>query len=699
MSLLKCPDCGNLVSGRAAVCIRCGCPREYFEEADQIEEEAAQIDKANADERILNSESENEGNDSKDKDVTKKREVLASFTVLGANITYYKDQELYIDAARRHRKAISVMEDSIEKIYHAANDIDAVWNKIVPFVQGKIDGIISENIGILYKRDVIISEEAFKQKYKLNFIDYLDPLVESYNQIIGDAKDIQIQRKYERAGRSKWQGGGFGLKGAIKGAMTAGALNMVTGAGRSIGDSIVDGSDRAALQNKKQALKKDESNLALLIGAMRYCSTAADLSLAEEYVRLGFTQDVKFDRNQALQGYKAITQYERDVHRRAAKFFSQIGCYPFYEPQCMSIYQSLIDETSLIPEELDELLKFMKFWNMDCDFPLLIEKVKKRDLVLKYLNANRACCDVDFEDFSAPNYRKLKKIRQELEKHVGDVGQVELVPFCKGLVKYFDRCLLNEKCFKDLECLGDVNGDTETKELIRRIHAEKGFLQGFFKDVWVLGDNPGIPADKLKRKWMLPDNDIIYMYQNRALLGTVFGGDGFILTNTLICDLKTKKYIKFEEAKNLSFTGDKMIFSSETDTLTICVNLGNFASENLFYEVLKFMMLTPEERHIVDVEKAADCIIVLIKEYAARNAIKDVEMLLWDFLKRYQLKNEKIRLPVECAKCGKKLDRDAKFCSFCGEPNPLWLRTCSGCGKQVRRGMKFCNFCGYKFED
>lgn len=119
MPLLKCPDCGNLVSGRAAVCIRCGCPREYFEEDDQIEVETVPANKDNADERMPGSESKNAGNN--DNGVAEQREVLASFAVLGANITYYKDQELYIDAARRHRKVISAMEDSIKKSYQEAN--------------------------------------------------------------------------------------------------------------------------------------------------------------------------------------------------------------------------------------------------------------------------------------------------------------------------------------------------------------------------------------------------------------------------------------------------------------------------------------------------------------------------------------------------------------------------------------------------
>ena len=46
----------------------------------------------------------------------------------------------------------------------------------------------------------------------------------------------QAARTAQRAGRSRWEGGGFGVKGAIKGAATAGAMNAVTDIFRGISD-------------------------------------------------------------------------------------------------------------------------------------------------------------------------------------------------------------------------------------------------------------------------------------------------------------------------------------------------------------------------------------------------------------------------------------------------------------------------------
>ena len=66
------------------------------------------------------------------------------------------------------------------------------------------------------------------------------------------AKQLKSYRAAQRSGRSQWVGGGFGLKGALKGAMTAGMLNLGTNALRGIGDSVTDLSDKKKLKDIQQ---------------------------------------------------------------------------------------------------------------------------------------------------------------------------------------------------------------------------------------------------------------------------------------------------------------------------------------------------------------------------------------------------------------------------------------------------------------
>ena len=62
----------------------------------------------------------------------------------------------------------------------------------------------------------------------------------------------QAARTAQRAGRSRWEGGGFGVKGAIKGAATAGAMNAVTDIFRGISDFSKDSEKAEQFMKKKQ---------------------------------------------------------------------------------------------------------------------------------------------------------------------------------------------------------------------------------------------------------------------------------------------------------------------------------------------------------------------------------------------------------------------------------------------------------------
>lgn len=100
-------------------------------------------------------------------------------------------------------------------------------------------------------------------------------IIRQENNVDLYAQNLAYQRDAERSGRSQWVGGGFGVKGAIKGAVTAGALNAATGIFRSIGDGITDASDRSTLQSKYNAII-NENNKESLVDAFTECLSEAE---------------------------------------------------------------------------------------------------------------------------------------------------------------------------------------------------------------------------------------------------------------------------------------------------------------------------------------------------------------------------------------------------------------------------------------
>ena len=67
-----------------------------------------------------------------------------------------------------------------------------------------------------------------------NWPDNCDDVIEAYYKIVQQQQQLDEYRRQRRENRSRWVGGGFGVGGAIKGAMQAGAMNMASGAAHGI---------------------------------------------------------------------------------------------------------------------------------------------------------------------------------------------------------------------------------------------------------------------------------------------------------------------------------------------------------------------------------------------------------------------------------------------------------------------------------
>lgn len=74
-----------------------------------------------------------------------------------------------------------------------------------------------------------------------------------------EERQQQTARDAQRAGRSRWVGGGFGVKGAVKGAVTAGAMNAVTDIFRGMDDLSKDSEKYTQfLEKKKEYIRSPE---------------------------------------------------------------------------------------------------------------------------------------------------------------------------------------------------------------------------------------------------------------------------------------------------------------------------------------------------------------------------------------------------------------------------------------------------------
>ena len=144
-------------------------------------------------------------------------------------------------------------------------DVDE-FESVFPLMINKLlyEVIVPEIVDFLVENEIYdCSEELFVRKYQENYFDFakqpqFQNFISHYTDLTSEYMEKRTQKAYDRANRSRWMGGGFGIKGAIKGAAQAAVLNVATGAVRGIGDGISDFASTAAYKSKKNSLLSDD---------------------------------------------------------------------------------------------------------------------------------------------------------------------------------------------------------------------------------------------------------------------------------------------------------------------------------------------------------------------------------------------------------------------------------------------------------
>ena len=655
MALVKCPDCGKMVSPRATSCPVCGCPAEFFEKNPDEKKDA------------------DGSSDEKSEEIKKKPNVeqkpLDIFSFMGRKIIYPQSAVAYIKAIREHNSLGAVLAAKLEEQYVSAKTIDHVIDETIPRAQKAIDEIVKENVAALYNVNIYISEDEFKEKYKIDIYRYTTCMFDAYDHAIAEANQLAEQRAYERAGRSRWEGGGFGVRGAIKGAAKAGALNAVTGIGRAIGDSFVDSGDSEKLQKAKKQIYNNKAYRDQLLNGFRFCIRNADYGMAEEFANKGLTNRIYINSNKALQIYEAADKYEKDTDKKIQKIIDAVEIHPMQ----VGFYGMLL-EAAKSDEDVDEILRFMKFWGMEEDYKSVFVQWERKKVIDAYLDKHSECLDIDFQDFSPATYVKIRDIRKALRQEIKSNQLPHIVTFCKNLDDYFGACIEKEFCLDSLDIIGNIDEEMSMAMYFARIHDEKKELPDLLKEIWVWGDDKDISAEKLKNKWNIPYEDTVYMYQNKAVFGTLFGGKGFILTSSLICDLNSKDFIRLSAINSVECDeiNPKIYIKGNQREIIIDISDEKPITKRFLRNCIEAAAVlygeeTSEEKRSREIRISATKILGIISEYAERNN-QDTFELLEKFLISKGIIEEKPEY-MFCPYCGKQIERTAKFCNYCGKLN------------------------------
>lgn len=116
-------------------------------------------------------------------------------------------------------------------------------------------------------RRILVSHKVYSLTIDSFFDKYISPLEvwsdayeslsDQYTEIVLTNEQQRGYRKCRRDNRGKWKGGGFGIEGALKGAATAGALNIVEGVGYTLFNFAGNIASNISESNKKSRIFND----------------------------------------------------------------------------------------------------------------------------------------------------------------------------------------------------------------------------------------------------------------------------------------------------------------------------------------------------------------------------------------------------------------------------------------------------------
>lgn len=177
-----------------------------------------------------------------------------------------------------------------EKLYRQDGSIQKVIETLGEQMHDCIAPALDHCIDTLVQHGVIdVDVRAFAECYQ----SFAEPCAEAfsevydrYTEVVMDAEELNQYRRARREGRARWQGGGFGLAGALSGAVTAGALNLVTGAGHVVFNAIGKTISSISDSFKLSRIYDDPSTCATLLKGLRISVFNLHLALVDCLDRL-----------------------------------------------------------------------------------------------------------------------------------------------------------------------------------------------------------------------------------------------------------------------------------------------------------------------------------------------------------------------------------------------------------------------------
>lgn len=186
-------------------------------------------------------------------------------------------------------KAVKIFQNEYEKHVDNDNFID----KVPQIIEGLITHAIESKCinDIVSRKFYELDTSSFIQIYgegiKNIWWSRYEPMAEALAAIDQRENQLDAYRVARRENRGRWVGGGFGMSGAISGAIDAGVLNTVSGIGHGIFNGFAKAISSIKASGEKSKIINDEGNVKHLTESVGNAVFALHLCLIDFLAKKG----------------------------------------------------------------------------------------------------------------------------------------------------------------------------------------------------------------------------------------------------------------------------------------------------------------------------------------------------------------------------------------------------------------------------
>ncbi|MBQ8799696.1 MAG: zinc-ribbon domain-containing protein [Lachnospiraceae bacterium] len=320
-----CIYCGNKLPDDAKFCFKCG---------------------KNISEAIEGSSEHIESSPNEETEPIKHE--MISFSLFNRTFDLSKDIEEYASVHRELAEYVDKLCNAYQwMLIDKVHNIDDFLEIGISSMVEAINAVLKQGIKILIDNGIdsidfeTLNEIAFKYTDPTPTIE---PYLKAAEEIERLSNEICEYRSIQRASRPRWYGGGFGIKGALKGALQAGVLNTGTSIIYGIENMFQDASDKRRIERaKEEAFDIGEESERIILGFYKCCIGVVN-AVYDIMVQEGKRKRYTFDSEKeirVLNNYRAL--YEENSDEYEDRFIDKLVACIASNPYEIDFYLEMYD--------------------------------------------------------------------------------------------------------------------------------------------------------------------------------------------------------------------------------------------------------------------------------------------------------------------------------------------------------------------